>query len=210
MSTKLVVREDKQWEQIVFAEVLVPDVPNAFGDIYTRDAIRDFAYEFAKRGYGIDVNHDQTDVSGAVFVAETFLAREGDPDFIEGSWVVGMKIEDADIWAKVLSGEINGYSFEAIVSMVPTLVISSTGRQVSGVTSADPTDGHTHTYLIVVNELNSPISGGTSFDNGHAHTITTHTVTDVNSGHNHRIQVLLAEDASQDDGDTAVAPSVFD
>lgn len=193
-SPRIVLREDRKWEQVVFSEVLVPGVPNSFGDIYTLEAVREFAYEFARVGYGIDVNHDNSDQTGKVYVVESFIARDGDPDFLPGSWVVGMKIADDELWARVLSGNLNGYSYEAVVNMIPLEFYGMRGRQLSGTTSADPSDGHTHTYLVIVDELNKPISGSTSFDNGHAHTISSHTVTDVSSGHNHRIQVVGSSD----------------
>ncbi len=87
---KLILRDEevqaKEWEQIVFAEVLIPDTPNTYGDVYTRQAIKEFAYEFARLGYGIDVQHNQNDITGTgAYVAESFIVREGDKDFIEGS-----------------------------------------------------------------------------------------------------------------------------
>ena len=68
-TSRLILREDKKWEQVVFAEVLVPDVVNSFGDIYTRAAIVEFAYEFARQGYGLDVDHDNVLVWNIVFVS---------------------------------------------------------------------------------------------------------------------------------------------
>ena len=194
--TKLVQRGD--YERVVFAEVLVPNVLNSFGDLYTEEAIKEFAYAYAKQGYGIDVQHDNVDVSGPVYVIESFIARDGDPDFIKGSWVVGMKIEDDDIWAQVLDGQINGFSYEALVNMTPVVVTANRGVQVSGVTSPHPVDGHTHTYVLVLDEYNKPAAGGTSLDNGHSHTIQSHTVTEVSSGHNHRIQVILPETTEEE------------
>lgn len=190
---RLILREDRQWEQVVFAEVLVPDVVNSFGDVYTREAIVDFAYEFARQGYLLDIDHDNVDVTGTkYYVVESFIARDGDPDFIDGSWVVGVKVLDADLWSKILSGAINGFSFEAEVSMQPITFVAQDQRIVVGRTEPHPLDGHTHTYTLVVDSLNRPFEGGTSEDAGHSHRILTHTVTEVAEGHNHRYQVIAA------------------
>lgn len=193
----LLQRTDGEYEQVVMAEVLVPDVPNVYGDIYTREAIREFAYEFARQGYGIDVNHDNVDVDGQdAIVVETFIARNGDPDFLEGSWVVGMKILDPALWLKILTGQINGYSFEADAFMVPIIFQNLASRQVVGVTEPDPIDGHTHEFLVMLNVFNRPISGGTGTSAGHSHRIVSHTVTEVAGSllgrqHTHRYQVLV-------------------
>lgn len=191
--------EGQEFEQYVMCEMLIPDIPNSYGDIYTREAIREFAFEYARQGYGIDVNHDEQDVTGKVIVVESFIAREGDPDFIEGSWVIGMKIVDPDIWAMVLSGELNGYSYQADCKMLEAVVIDLRNRVVQGVTEPDPVDGHTHEYLVVLNNENRPISGGTGETNGHSHTISTHTITDEAEGHTHRFQVIVVDEEPEDD-----------
>lgn len=188
---KVVVREDRKWERVVFAEVLVPDTVNNYGDYTTAEAIVEFAYEFARRGYGLDVNHDNNDVSGTgYYVVESFIARAGDPDFIEGSWVVGVKIVDDDIWAQVLAGDLNGFSYEALVEITPVVLEVEDGVQVAGETEPHPEDGHTHTFLLILDEKSNPQAGATSETNGHSHRIVSHTTTEVAEGHNHRYQVV--------------------
>ena len=197
---QLVKRSDGEYERVVLAEVLIPDVPNSYGDVMTREAIKEFVYEFARQGFGIDVDHDQIDVQGKdAIVVESFLAREGDPTFIPGSWVVGMKILSDDLWGRIMSGEINGYSYEAEVYMTEVTFQNLRNRQVAGVTEPDPVDGHTHTYLVMLNALNRPISGGTGVTDGHSHRIVSHTVTEPSISvfgageHSHRYQVIVID-----------------
>ena len=191
---KLHTRSDGSWERVVMAEVLVPDTPNVFNDYWTRENIRLAAYEFMKRGFGIDIEHDNNDVTGKVFVVESFIARAGDPTFIEGSWVVGMYIADDAIWQAVLDGKINGYSYEALVSfLTATLQVLDDGIR-QGVTEPDPFDGHQHYFMVLVDINNRPIDGGTSETDGHSHTITSHTVTDYANGHVHRYNLVIGKD----------------
>lgn len=198
-NSKVVVRSEHEWERVCYAEILVPDIPNVFGDINTRETIREFAYEFALQGYGIDVEHDNVDINGhGSVVVESFIARKNDPDFIEGSWVVGMKVLDDALWQQVLAGVINGFSFEAECSMFPVVFQNLANRQVVGVTEPDPLDGHTHSFLVILSPLNRPISGGTGNTNGHVHAIVTHTTTESSENlagkvHNHRYQVIVSE-----------------
>lgn len=189
---RIVQRADANFEQVVLAEVLVPNVPNSWGDLYTAESVKEFCYRFNKEGFGLDVEHDQVNVDGQEFyVVENFIARNGDPDFIEGSWVVGVKILDDDLWQKILRGEINGFSFQADVFMQPLeIVYESETRIVIGVTEPDPIDGHTHTMTVVIGPLNKVLSGGTGITDNHSHPITGASVTGLANNHTHRIQVI--------------------
>lgn len=189
---RLVVREDKQWEKYVMAELLIPDVVNNWGDIYTRESIRRFAEAYAEKGYGMDINHDNEDVNKTkCYVVESFIARAGDPDFVEGSWVLGVKVIDDDLWNDILDGTINGFSYEAMVKATAVTFEGLENVQVFGTTEPHPIDGHTHDYLILLDLFNNPLEGATSETDGHSHRITAHTVTEVDSGHNHRFQVMV-------------------
>lgn len=191
---RLVLREDKTWERLVYGEVLVPEVTNVYNDYWTRDAIRHAAHLFMMTGFGIDHEHDNIDRTGLVHVVESFIARAGDPDFIEGSWVVAMKVLDDDLWEAILNNEINGYSYEALVEfMDATLVVDDDGIR-TGLTEPDVNDGHVHEFMVTVDENNRPIEGGTSVTNGHSHLITTHTVTEEEDGHSHRYNLVQGKD----------------
>jgi hypothetical protein len=69
----------------------------------------------------------------------------------------------------------------------------------------DPIDGHTHTFVVVLNALNQPIAGSTGVTNNHDHTITTHTITDdaanglLGDIHNHRYQVIIPDEEDSDE-----------
>lgn len=183
------------WERIVFAEMLIPETPNSYGDYWTKEGIREAAYEFAKQGYGIDVNHDNNDVTGAVHVIESFIAREGDPDFIVGSWVVGMHIADDTMWDQVLAGEINGYSYEAIISFTDAILAVDDDGLRMGYTEPDVNDGHIHSFILTVDDEGFILEGGTDTVNGHSHSISGSVVTDAaEDGHVHRFNYVTGVD----------------
>jgi hypothetical protein len=73
-------------------EVYSPDFPDSQGDYMTAEEIRLMAYRFMAKGepYRIDKEHDKKECGA--FVVESFIARENDPDFISGSWVIGVHI----------------------------------------------------------------------------------------------------------------------
>jgi len=190
MSEQATIKRRDDYERVVYAEVIVPEVPNTYGDVHTREDTRLFCELYMKRGYDMDLEHDNVSVADHVKVVESFIARKGDPDFIEGSWVIGVHIDDDDIWQKVLDGELNGFSHETRVNMVEIEIANTGNRVVSGVTEPDLLDGHTHTYTVIVDVLNRVVSGGTGETDGHMHVITRHTITDKASGHTHRYQVI--------------------
>lgn len=205
---KLLQRSNGDYERVVMSELLVPDVPNTYGDIYTREAIKDFAYRYAMSDYVIDIDHDQENVRDKkLSVVEYFIARPGDPDFIEGSLVIGMKVHDDEVWERIVSGELNGYSFEAEAFITEVAIQNLRERQIVGVTEPDLNDGHTHEYLVILNALNHPVSGGTGVTDGHSHKITRHTVTNkaisvFGAGeHSHRYQVIVP-DKEEDHADS--------
>jgi len=181
----VIKKDDEGFERIVFAEVIIPDTPNVYGDFHTRQSVREFAYGFMAAGYGIDIDHDNDDISGKVYVIESFIVRTGDPDFIEGSWVVGMHIPDDEIWQGVLDGHINGYSYEAFVQIMYTNMEVPDDKNRIGTTQPDKFDGHTHEYFVLLDEDGRPILGGTSITNGHSHSISQHTFTDTAFEHSH-------------------------
>lgn len=190
-------KDGDEWERVVFAEVLIPNVPNVFGDLWSPAAVREAAYEFMRQGYGIDVDHDNVDVSGPVHVVESFIVRAGDTDFIEGSWVVAMRVEDDTLWQKILDNEINGYSYEATVNFLAGIFVDETDDGTrTGYTEPDPYDGHRHAFAVLVDANNRPLSGGTDEVDGHSHTISTHTVTDESDGHSHRFNLVTGKDAT--------------
>lgn len=185
------------WEQVVFAEVLIPETPNVFGDYWTKQAVRDAAYAFMRKGFGIDVEHDNVNIAGSgAYMVETFIVRPGDPTFIEGSWVIALKITDDDLWQQILDNEINGFSYEATLNLLPgTYYDPDDDGMRTGFTEPDITDGHVHGFAVFVDETNRPIFGGTDEANGHKHTISSHTVTDVSEGHSHRYNIVTKKES---------------
>jgi hypothetical protein len=178
--------------QIVWGEVYVPGFPDSQGDFMTAEEVREMAYNFAKSGNmgSIDVNHDHG--TYAAHVVETFIAREDDPLYIPGSWVAGVHIEDPELWKRVKSGELNGFSFEGLA--VREKVEVDTGAMpnvISGVTY-DASAGilHKHAYWVDLDDEGNIVGGGTDTVNGHSHKIVRGTVTEDEQGHAHRFSFL--------------------
>lgn len=97
--------------QIVKGVVYQPNVVDSQDDWMSDIEIRKAAHTFMKNMnlQNVDTNHDLNPIEA--FVCESFIAKANDPEgFPEGSWVVAVKIEDADIWQGVLNGDFGGFS----------------------------------------------------------------------------------------------------
>lgn len=191
---RLVVRSSREWQRVAMAEVLIPEVPNAYGDYWTEDSIVEAAYMFMEHGFGLDLEHDHQDMSAYWHIVESFIAREGDPDFIKGSWVVGIKILDDDTWNAILSGDINGFSYEALVEYISGVLYVEDDGVRQGVTEPSVIDGHTHRFGVMLGADGRPIAGGTTIDNGHEHEIRFAAVTEEADGHVHRYNLVQGKD----------------
>lgn len=186
--------DEEGYERLAFAEVLIPNTINVFGDFHSVESVRQFAYGFMINGFGIDRDHDEINVAQKVRIVESFIAREGDPVFVPGAWVVGVHILDDDIWNDVLSGELNGFSYQALVSVLPVEVVVPGIRDFTGETLPDPDDGHVHGFYVRLDQNGRVILGGTTVSDGHDHTIRSHTFTDYDDAETHRHRYLTFED----------------
>jgi hypothetical protein len=180
-------------KQIVMGEVYIPYVPDSQGDFMTPDEIERIAHNFLRnrRVFKVDTEHNLVE-NGSV-VVESFIARPGDPDFTPGAWVVGTHIPDKTVWAKVESGEINGYSMYGTGVRKETIVeieIPDDGI-VKGETIAAG-DGHSHTFFLEFDDAGSLINGYTDEVNGHKHVIKSGTITEQANGHAHRYSMTDA------------------
>ncbi|MCF1459436.1 MAG: XkdF-like putative serine protease domain-containing protein, partial [Shewanella sp.] len=129
--------------------MLTPYQRDVYGDIFTPERIRHFAYRFmcaginagAVAGVGNDVEHDNVDATGRYFVVESYIAKANDPHFTEGSWVLASWIPDDELWEKVLAGDINGYSYEAMTFSHAVVLEGDFDTYAVGETEPDPIDG---------------------------------------------------------------------
>lgn len=161
-------------------------IPDSDGEYMDAESIRKMAYKFmnAMKLDQIDKQHTN-ELSEGAGVVESFIARKGDPTFIEGAWVVGVHIPDDADWADVKSGKINGFSIEAMVSKTPMEVEVEVPPVISGTTMKSE-DGHTHKFYVAYNEDGAFLGGRTDVVDSHSHVIKRGTITEEANEHSHR------------------------
>jgi hypothetical protein len=182
----LIVRKSVPAEKrMAYAEVYAPNRPDSDGEFMSEATIEKMAHDFVKKGRlkQVDVQHDNKVIKG-VEIVETFIARKGDPDFIPGSWVVGIHIDHAETWEKVKKGELNGLSVEALVGREERDVELHLPPVISGRTTKS--EEHDHQFFVNYSPEGDFLGGVTDTVKGHQHAIKGGTVTEECSGHRHR------------------------
>lgn len=180
--------------QIVWGEVYIPDIPDSQGDFATAETIQKAAYEFIAKGKVNQIGIEHAPEKGKAVIVESFIARKGDPDFIEGSWVLGVHIPNETTWGLVKSGELNGFSFEGISQKQTKTVELTMPTLIKGET--DTAVDHSHDFTVQYGPSGEFIGGMTSpAEDGHYHMITKGTATAVaakadGTEHSHRFSFV--------------------
>lgn len=170
------ITSQEEYERLIYSEVYAPNRPDSDGAFMTAETIKQMAHQFIASGKmgQIDLFHDNKVVEGCV-VVESFIAREGDPTFIEGAWVVGIFIGNEAVWKAVLNGTINGLSVEALtLEEVVDVTLENTG-EITGHTTT--IHDHKHSFKVLYGEDGEFLGGVTDVVDGHFHKITVGTIT---------------------------------
>ena len=183
------VADDDQ--RLVYGSVYSPDLPDTDAEFMTADEIQKMAHDFLMEGlvHAIDTNHNLQENGSSV--VESFIARKGDPDFKEGSWVLGVKVSE-DLWPMVKSGELNGFSMYGHGTKLAKEIEFELppGGVVKGETEEN--EDHLHTYMIKFDTKTGEFIGGVTDDHkdgSSGHIIKRGTVTEVSNGHSHRYAI---------------------
>ena len=185
---EVAIKKQDAEQQIVFGEVFAPNVTDAQGDRMSAAEIAKAAYLFMAKGRlaRIDTNHDLQ--PNGSYIVESFVAREGDPTFIPGAWVIGVKVPDPALWAAIKKGELNGFSLDGAGFREETTVEVEIPGELSGLT--DRIQDHAHQFTVRFDPDGNFLGGETDIVQGHRHTIAQGTLTDESAGHSHRFSYV--------------------
>lgn len=175
-------------KRMVTGEVYAPFVIDSHGDMMLPEDIELMAHrflEFCNTSKSVDTNH--TRKTESCVVVESWIAKANDPTYNEGAWIATVRVDDDALWNGVKSGEFNAFSFD-VMAYKKNAVVEVLINPVS-VGETEETNGHTHLFFARMNDDGKVVSGRTSTVNGHAHTITRGTATEITDGHKHRFFV---------------------
>lgn len=121
--------------QIISGPAMVPDTliyrRDAGGEynvFFSKDTIEKIALKFFKQDYQKNLNlfHDPNLPLQGVTIFESFVSdkargvqpMKGFEDLPDGTWFISAKVENPDVWAKIQTGQVKGFSVEGIFSYV--------------------------------------------------------------------------------------------
>ncbi len=107
-----IIAKSSDDERIAVGIVYEPDEMDAHGDYSTEDEIRKAAWNFMESGQVFKVNHQGVPIAAQVL--ESYIAPA---DFLlsdevvkKGTWILTTRVLDDEIWSKIKSGCVTGYS----------------------------------------------------------------------------------------------------
>jgi len=117
-----VVRPKDAEERYVLGIVLEPETIDAQRDIYSHEEVRQVAHKFMERFQNIGLMH-QTVINSRVKILESFLApsdfKVGRQLVKRGTWLLAVRIKDDDLWKKVKTEGLTGFSIGGSAVRVP-------------------------------------------------------------------------------------------
>ncbi len=121
---KILSKADSEEERTVFGIVLEPETIDSQNDIYSEDEIRKTAYRFMERYQQFGLMHDR--IISSILPLECYLApvdfEINGQSVKKGTWLLRVRVLDDEIWRKVKSGELTGFSIGGSAMRTPDTV----------------------------------------------------------------------------------------
>jgi Putative phage serine protease XkdF len=134
-------------KRIIIGPAMIADLPiyrkdERLGEyfvVFDKAAIRTIVEKFSAKGFLKNFNlfHDDTQQVDDVTIFNSFITDEalgikaptGFEDLADGSWFIAAKVNNDDVWARVKSGDIKGFSVEGIFAYVPVAKVNMSAEQ---------------------------------------------------------------------------------
>lgn len=117
---------------MVYGAALIPDMDIYRNDgeheyyiNFTKDTIEKMSQDFMKEYRQHEVTVDHEDIANEVCVVESWLVEDPYRDksnalginVPQGTWMVGMKVNNIETWDRIKAHELKGFSVESLVSL---------------------------------------------------------------------------------------------
>jgi len=119
----LIKGADPSDERFVLGIVLEPEVVDAHNEIYSAEEIRRAAHRFMEEfGGQLGIMHREA-ADGRIRILESYIALAdftvGDVVVRKGTWLLGVRIVDDELWEQVKAGEFDGFSIGGSARWMP-------------------------------------------------------------------------------------------
>lgn len=111
-ASKIVTKEEGD-ERFIYGVVAEPGTVDAHGDTLSKETIRVACHNYMHDYQAIHLQH-QADITGMVKILECFIAPVdfslGGELVLEGSWIMGARVNDDVVWQACKNGTLTGWS----------------------------------------------------------------------------------------------------
>jgi 2'-5' RNA ligase len=116
---------------------MIPNLPmyrntkevGEYMSVFSAETIREIAQTFAEKGFFNNMNVDHSDRSAGSYVFQSYIVDEAKGinapkgvDVPDGTWMVGVKVNDAKVWEDIKAGKTKGFSVEGIFDLFDTSI----------------------------------------------------------------------------------------
>ncbi len=113
-------------ERYVLGVVLEPTLemgePDSQGDVYSAEDVRQAAYNFMQNYQTIGIQHTKA-AGDKIKILESWIQRDDaaiDGQIVKaGTWLLGVRIVDDELWQAVKDGSFTGFSIGGMASRTP-------------------------------------------------------------------------------------------
>lgn len=117
---------------MVYGAALIPDKDiyrnngeQEFYISFTKESIEKMSQEFMKEYRQNEVTLDHEEMANDITITESWLVEDPYKDKAnalginvpQGTWMIGMKVNQIDVWDRVKAGELKGFSVESMISL---------------------------------------------------------------------------------------------
>lgn len=129
---KLQVFLESNERHMCYGAALIPDKDiyrnngeQEFYISFTKESIEKMSQDFMKNYRQNEVTLDHDEMANDITITESWLVEDPYKDKAnalginvpQGTWMIGMKVNQIDVWERVKAGELKGFSVESMISL---------------------------------------------------------------------------------------------
>lgn len=105
---------------------------NEYNVFFSTDTIRKISQVYFKKGFqkNMNISHSSTPAHSYIFQSYLVDSNKGITapkglDVPDGSWIIGVKVDDTEVWNKIKTGEVKGFSIEGLFEFINSDMFSN-------------------------------------------------------------------------------------
>lgn len=95
-----------------------------FNVFFSKDTIRQIAQVYFQKGFQSNMNLDHSSTPANSYIFQSYIVDQSKGmtspkglNLPDGSWVIGVKVSDKEVWNNIKAGKVKGFSVEGIFQL---------------------------------------------------------------------------------------------